>query len=114
MNGVKIFQILLVVVRQLSIDFFHPPIGEHVFTGGSGAEVDHGVVSFNHRVKDPDQVEERLVRGHGLRLKPFTYKDDDWPALSVNPSLVETTRLLYFCEVLLFSPFNKFCEVRTL
>jgi len=106
-HSVEVFQILLIVIRKLGIYFFHPPIRYHIFTGCPCTEIDNRVVLVHDRVEDPDQVEERLVEVHAVRLKPFPDEDDHWATLLVYPRLIKTSRLLYLSQVLLLRSPNK-------
>ena len=37
-TGVEVFKILFIVIRKLGIYFFHPPVGNHIFTGSPGVQ----------------------------------------------------------------------------
>ena len=64
-------------------------------------EIDNRVVLVHDRIEDSDQVEERLVEVHAVRLEPFPDEDDHWATLLVYSRLVKTSRLFYLSQVLL-------------
>ena len=65
------FQILLVVIRKLSINLLHPPVRKHVLIGGPRTEVNHCVVPLYYRIKHLYQVEKCLLKTCLIWFKPF-------------------------------------------
>ena len=66
-------------------------------------KIDNRVILVHDRVENPDQVEERLVEAHAVRLKPLPDEDNHWAPQLVYSRLVKTSRIFYLGQVFLLS-----------
>lgn len=64
-------------------------------------KVDDRIIFFNDGVKDSDEVEQGLLHGDSVWLEPFPNEDYHRPTHLVNPSLIQTSRLLNLRQVFL-------------
>ena len=75
-------------------------------------KVDNGVILVNHWVQDPDQVEERHVEAHAVRLEPLPDEDNHWATQLVNSCLIKTPGLFYIGQIFLLGSEDKKCKCK--